>query len=114
MRAYGQKDPLIEYKKEAFKAFEELNLVIRTETIEKMMRVQLVADGVEQALDKMRPEQVEMDELDYSTPEVSSPLQGGSLNQVSEAPQKRRIVAGPPSRQDDRPMNRSDRRKSKK
>ncbi len=113
LRAYGQKDPLIEYKKEAFKAFEELNLVIRTETIEKMMRVQLVADGMEQALDKMRPEQVEMDELDYLTPEISSPLEGGSLNQVSEAPQKRRIVAGP-ARQDDRPMNRSDRRKSKK
>ena len=114
LRAYGQKDPLIEYKKEAFKAFEELNLVIRTETIEKMMRVQLVADGAEQALDKMRPDQVEMDELDYSTPEVSIPMQGGSLNQVSESPQKRRIVGGPPSRHDDRPMNRSDRRKLKK
>ncbi len=114
LRAYGQKDPLIEYKKEAFKAFEELNLVIRTETIEKMMRVQLVADGIEQALDKMRPDQVEMDELDYSTPEVSLPMQGGSLNQASDGPQKRRIVSGPPSRQDDRPMNRSDRRKLKK
>ncbi len=114
LRAYGQKDPLIEYKKEAFKAFEELNLVIRTETIEKMMRVQLVADGIEQALDKMRPDQVEMDELDYSTPEISLPMQGGSLNQASDGPQKRRIVSGPPSRQDDRPMNRSDRRKLKK
>ncbi len=44
LRAYAQKDPLIEYKKEAFRAFEMVNHLIRTESIEKIMKVQIVSE----------------------------------------------------------------------
>ncbi len=118
LRAYGQKDPLIEYKKEAFKAFEQLNNVIKSETLEKIMRVQLVADGAEKALQNLRPDEPDMDELDYSDPtQVESGFAqlgqeaGGSAQ--SNEPQKRRIVTGPQQRQPDRPQNRSERRKNK-
>ena len=40
---------MIEYKKEAFKAFEFLNNTLKADTVEKMMRVQLVAEGMEEA-----------------------------------------------------------------
>jgi preprotein translocase subunit SecA len=39
LRAWGQKDPLIEYKKEAFELFRELLMGIRFESLAVMMRV---------------------------------------------------------------------------
>lgn len=49
LRAYAQKDPLIEYKKEAFQAFSTMNFAIKEEIIEKLMKVQLVEDQELQA-----------------------------------------------------------------
>lgn len=49
LRAYAQKDPLIEYKKEAFQAFTIMNFAIKEEIIEKLMKVQLVEDQELQA-----------------------------------------------------------------
>ena len=111
LRAYGQKDPLIEYKKEAFKAFEILNGIIKSETVEKIMRVQLVPEGAEQAIQKMRSEEPALEDLNYSDP--SSGL--ASLKQTAEAesPTKRRFTAGPSSASSDRILNRSERRKQK-
>ena len=43
LRAYAQKDPIIEYKKEAFKAFDEMNTQIQGETLEKLFKVSLVS-----------------------------------------------------------------------
>ncbi len=48
LRAFAQKDPLVEYKKEGFKAFEEMNLNIQEETLEKLFKVKV---NVEQSLD---------------------------------------------------------------
>ena len=55
LRAYAQKDPLIEYKKEAFQAFEKMNLSVQRESIEKCFKIQLVTqgqDGDDQALEE--------------------------------------------------------------
>ncbi|MCC2678547.1 MAG: preprotein translocase subunit SecA [Pseudobdellovibrio sp.] len=121
LRAYGQKDPLIEYKKEAFKAFEYLNNIIKSETIEKIMRVQLVAEGAEQAIEKLRPSENDEVEMNYSAPSdsvdsfqdlPSQPQAGPQGGMAVEAPTKRRMTAGPP-RGDEKPMNRADRRRQK-
>lgn len=119
LRGYAQKDPLIEYKKEAFKAFDQLNSIIKSETVEKIMRVQLVADGAEQALEKMKPEDQDFEELDYTAPEenpdqfteVSSDVKNGEAV-VEQPSQKRRISAGPP-RQSEKTLNRAERRRQK-
>ncbi len=42
LRAYGQKDPLIEYKKETYKLFEEMVDSINDQTIDYMMRVKKI------------------------------------------------------------------------
>ncbi len=42
LRAYAQKDPLVEYKQEAFRLFEEMNYFIKTDTLEKLFKIQLV------------------------------------------------------------------------
>jgi preprotein translocase subunit SecA len=122
LRAYGQKDPLIEYKKEAFLAFEYLNNAIKSETIEKIMRVQLVAEGAEQAIEKLRPTETDEAEMNYSAPsdseeafkDLPSQQQPGSDGgmDMEPAPAKRRLSAGPP-RGDEKPLNRAERRRQK-
>ena len=41
LRAYAQKDPLVEYKKESFKMFEKVSLSVAAETVEKIFKVRL-------------------------------------------------------------------------
>lgn len=121
LRAYGQKDPLIEYKKEAFKAFEYLSNIIKTETIEKIMRVQLVPDAAAEAIEKLRPHEADEVEMNYSAPSDSEdsfkdlpPRPNGGVQTAGsdDQPQKRRIVGGPP-RNEERVLNRAERRKQK-
>ena len=44
LRAYAQKDPLVEYKGEAFRLFEEMNFLVKADTIEKLFKIQLVVN----------------------------------------------------------------------
>ena len=44
LRAYGQRDPLIEYKNEAFQMFQELTAGIQAEIVARMFRVQLMQE----------------------------------------------------------------------
>ncbi len=49
LRAYAQKDPLIEYKKESYKMFEELDRNIKEEALEKIFKVQIMPqENIEQ------------------------------------------------------------------
>ena len=41
LRGYAQKDPLIEYKKEAFRMFEQMNSQVAEETLEKLFKIQI-------------------------------------------------------------------------
>ena len=122
LRAFGQKDPLIEYKKEAFKAFENLHHVIKTDAIEKMMKVQLVAPDAQAALEEMQEQlqnqSVQLDELDYQGPEEDTGISfannsAGRPSAETAAPQKIKMVAGP-GEADSQRMNREERRKMKK
>lgn len=115
LRGYAQKDPLIEYKKEAFAAFEKLNEVIKTDALEKMMRVQIVAQNQEEALQGFQPEETDLDDLNYQSP---SDAEIGGLDDLSQpqsedGPSKRKMVYSRES-QDDRKLNRAERRKQQK
>jgi len=58
LRAYGQKDPLVEYKQESYKMFEELMRRIRNETVHRVLRIQ-VAQIPKRVLEKVRAEHPE-------------------------------------------------------
>jgi preprotein translocase subunit SecA len=45
LRGYGQKDPLIEYKREAFEMFEAMEGRIREQTVQYVFRIQLAPEG---------------------------------------------------------------------
>ncbi len=51
LRAYGQRDPLVEYKKEAFGLFETLLGEVREEFVQRFFRVQLQPQAVQQVLE---------------------------------------------------------------
>ncbi len=125
LRAYAQKDPLIEYKKEAFALFQEMNALIRSETVEKFLKVRLVSpESTREAL-AYRPE-IDQQDLNYSGADEAAA--GGGF--FGEVPQQRPMGGSPmaPSPRDhemmyrgsndygdDGPkMNREDRRRREK
>lgn len=119
LRGYAQKDPLIEYKKEAFMAFEKLNHRIRIDAIEKIMRIQIVNESAQrEAIESLRPEEPDLSDLNYSGAEASAALsisaQTSSDGGAISAPVKRKVTMAPRNAQDDRPMNRADRRRFEK
>jgi preprotein translocase subunit SecA len=58
LRAYGQRDPLIEYKKEAYTLFETLVREVREEFVQRLFRVQLAPEAVQQMERRPRPRQM--------------------------------------------------------
>ena len=59
LKAYAQKDPLLEYKRETFVAFEEMNVLIHKDTVEKLMKVQLVTEAREDTSEDEREDVLE-------------------------------------------------------
>ncbi len=82
LRAYAQKDPLVEYKKESFALFEHLNFQVISESMEKLFKVQL--DEPEDY--QMRNTYSDQD-LDYDRPQVKVTLpssqKAASMNEGS-------------------------------
>ncbi|MEY4617333.1 MAG: hypothetical protein RJB66_2293 [Pseudomonadota bacterium] len=117
LRGYAQKDPLIEYKKEAFAAFENLNSVIQSETIEKLMKIQMVMEQPSEGefQDLMLGEQDQSD-LVYEAPSEQSI--GATMSVAPESqtskPEKKKMTWQPTSSQDDQRMNRAERRRQDK
>lgn len=88
LRAYGQKDPVAEYKKEAFNAFQNVLAEIKNTTVERVLRVQVLTPEEMEAHQR----DFEDEELDYSGSEdgvsafdgtASPQLMGMTQNQQS-------------------------------
>ncbi len=58
LRAYGQRDPLIEYKKEAFLLFDTLLHEVNEDFVQRLFRVQLVPEAMAALEQRPRPRQV--------------------------------------------------------
>lgn len=118
LRGYAQKDPLIEYKKEAFNAFELLNNTIKGDAIEKIMRVQLVAQqSEEEMIESFRPEESDLDDLDYSSPsesDIGHGMQSSLMTNGSPSEEPKRKTTFQSGPREDRPMNREERRRIEK
>jgi preprotein translocase subunit SecA len=122
LRGYASKDPLTEYKKEAFNAFENLNNVIKMDVIEKVMKVRLVAQepGAEEALESMRAQEPDLSELSYASPNDSDigsmdlGVGSSSVGSLAEAPPQRQKMSFSREPVDEQKLNRANRRKQKK
>ena len=58
LRGYGQKDPLIEYKKEGFELFEEMKLRIVETTVENLFRIKAAAKEQGEELERKQRRQI--------------------------------------------------------
>ncbi|MFZ4404101.1 MAG: preprotein translocase subunit SecA [Pseudobdellovibrionaceae bacterium] len=121
LRGYAQKDPLIEYKKEAFRAFENLNQIIKTDAVEKILKVQIMAQqNQEDILESFRPDEQDLDQLNYSAPSEDAGVAAASSSALSangrppEAERKRMSFSAGPSTNNDMKVNRADRRRMDK
>lgn len=104
LRGYAQKDPVIEYKKEAFNAFEALLGSIKREVAEKFMRVQIVVpEAAMKQFESMRENPLE--NVEYKGPEI-----GEEVKSAPEAPQKMRVTASSRSSEEPSKLNRQQRR----
>jgi len=65
LRAYNQKDPLVEYKKESFNLFTELVEVIKYETIKTLQVIQFtMKDPEEEAAELARQQEIAQKQLE--------------------------------------------------
>src|SRR5690606_22399056 len=118
LRGYAQKDPLIEYKKEAFNAYQNLFQAIRTDTVEKMMKVQIVAQEAGHVAEQFRPEETDLKDLNYRGGEegpmgynLDSGMNGDGAPSSSPSGRQRMRMGPPTEGADERPMNRAQRRR---
>jgi preprotein translocase subunit SecA len=85
LRAYGQRDPLIEYKAEAFKIFEDLMVNIKTEICHNIFLSASSLMAFQQFLQKLPQQTVHPEVSSLGSGAASNADQGGGADMVSEA-----------------------------
>ena len=94
LRAYGQRDPLIEYKGEAFKMFEELMVGIKTEICRNIFLSASSLMAFENFLRKLPQKTVHQDTSAFGTQSTANASEGGSdmVKEANEAVSKAKPV----------------------
>jgi preprotein translocase subunit SecA len=89
LRAYNQKDPLVEYKKESYNLFSELVGTIKYDTIKTLHTIQFRVENVEeeaQALAKQMEIQKRQEALNMSLNHASSELEAHKIARNDDCP----------------------------
>ncbi len=81
LQGYGQKDPLVEYKKQGFRFFEMMMAQITGDVVRKMFAVQISASAPEELSEDLEGESID-----------ESPIQAGSMPQ--KLPSAREALSG--------------------
>ena len=92
LRAYGQRDPLIEYKAEAFKLFDELMVNIKTEVCHNIFRSASSLMAFEQFLHNLPQVTTHQSADAFSSGAVPEPGDSGVVSEANEAIAKARPV----------------------
>jgi preprotein translocase subunit SecA len=86
LRAYGQRDPLVEYKKEAYSLFNELNSLIQKQVVYSIYKVGLVQQFAGRSLADRA--------VSFSAPAKEMSQGGGSGSLLTLAKDKAKNEAG--------------------
>ncbi len=84
LRGYGQRDPLIEYKKEAFGLFGELTARISTESVSRLFRVQVREER--QMKKEQKPQRISYNTGEGATPVGPSKREGKKIGRNDPCP----------------------------
>ena len=102
LRGYAQKDPLVEYKQEAFKMFEEMNGFIRVDVLEKLFKIQLVVQQPDGGDEGIPPEEVARRAPSRAPLPPTNEEREKAHDQLDALkPKKTRMTFGPPPTDDD-------------
>ena len=97
LRAYGQRDPLIEYKAEAFKIFEELMVNIKTEICHNIFRSASSLMAFEQFLHTLPQRTVHHETSAFGQSQSAAPAKASDMvSEASEALAKAKPVRSGP------------------
>ena len=95
LRAYGQRDPLVEYKKEAFALFETLLSEVREEFVQRLFRVQL-QPAAQREVDRRAARRRSRWSRSTPRPRRSAARRGRPAAAAGEGPAGRRAARGTP------------------
>ena len=73
LRAYGQKNPLIDYKQEGFKMFEEMMVETNNETLKRIFRTDLTSIKSNSMTLDERAKNLKMKNDQSATPNINTP-----------------------------------------
>ncbi len=82
LRAYGQRDPLVEYKGEAFKLFEEMQLQVKTEIANNTFRSSTTLAAFERFLAALPKQLLHAQSAAFGAPAAPAPSQNRSAQAV--------------------------------
>ena len=68
LRGYGQRDPLIEYKKESFELFQEMMERVQDRAVKYLWKIDVIVEREEQPRRRIIPEAPKQQQLSYSAP----------------------------------------------
>jgi preprotein translocase subunit SecA len=117
LRSYGQRDPLQEYKKEAFRFFETMMARIFDETTQAMFHLESSSNIAQQPLEADEPDE---DSLTFRHPEAAQPAEApadersprpsddGMIYHGSRAPMEQERTAAQPKRRTAEKVGRND------
>ncbi len=88
LRGYGQRDPLVEYKKEAYHLFHQLNGLIQKETVYSVYKIGMAHDGAQQIQAPTLTDRA----TQFSAPEKTMTSKSSSIAQYAEGEQKKQAV----------------------
>ena len=96
LRGYGQRDPLVEYKREAFELFEGLQHKIAEEAVTKLCRVQIAAPKVEKKRPMVRPLALKHEEASALSRTGAAAAAGGGGGVSARSAMNGEMPAAPP------------------
>lgn len=98
LKAYAQKDPLMEYRKETFQAFSDMEKRINSDVVEKFLKLKVMMEQKQGASTK---------EVDEASTEILDALR-------PKEPQRMTLSAGPTQEEMESQMSRNQRRSAEK
>ena len=99
LRAYGQRDPLVEYQREAYRMFQEMIASVKIESLTLLLRIQPAAEAqpvsvfARTPVKELHPDAASAERFIPSAP---SEMPIGAMDSMPEPP---RMPSGPPPRQ---------------
>ncbi len=86
LRGYGQRDPLNEYKQEAFELFEALLAKMRTDVVRQLMQIQVNVEAPPELVERS-PLELQASHIDPLTGEnEAQPAAGGAVQRARDLP----------------------------